>query len=51
LGPSTALCFAGIELNTIKFEARLPLEKLRKCVDIISDFQSVRRLSSGKINL
>ena len=44
-GPSTALCFAGIELDTVRFEARLPLEKLRKCVDLISDFQKRKKIT------
>ena len=44
-GPSTTLCFAGIELDTIRFEARLPLEKLRKCADLISDFQKRKKIT------
>ena len=36
--PSTALIFAGIELDLIKSEARLPLDKLTKCVQCISAF-------------
>ena len=38
MGPSTVLCFAGIELDIDKMEARLPEEKLRKCVYLISEF-------------
>ena len=34
-GPSTTLTFAGIELDTIKAEARLPLDKITKCVETI----------------
>ena len=30
MGPSSVLCFAGIELDTDKMEARLSKEKLRK---------------------
>jgi hypothetical protein len=48
-GPSTTLCFAGIELDTIRFEACLPLEKLRKCVDIISDFQKRKKITLREI--
>ena len=35
-GPSTTLTFAGID--TIRCEARLPRDKIAKCVDIIKDF-------------
>ena len=31
-GPATTLSFAGIELDTIKSEARLPTEKIGKYV-------------------
>jgi hypothetical protein len=48
-GPSTTLCFAGIELDTIRFEARLPLEKLRKCVEPISDFQKGKKITLREI--
>ena len=34
MGPSSVLCFAGIELDTDKMEASLPEEKLRKCVTL-----------------
>ena len=37
-GPATTLSFAGIELDTIQLEARLPAEKNLKCKDLISDF-------------
>ena len=37
-GPSTTLTFAGIELDSIKSEARLPRDKLTKCVQCISAF-------------
>lgn len=37
-GPTTTLSFAGIELDTIKLEARLPPEKIDKCVATISYF-------------
>ena len=35
-GPSTVLSFAGIELATNLFEARLPREKIEKCLAAIS---------------
>ena len=37
-GSSTNISFAGIELDTLLSEARLPPEKLEKCKSIISDF-------------
>ncbi len=37
-GPSTTLTFAGIELDSVKFEARLPRDKIAKCVDTINLF-------------
>ena len=43
MGPSSVLCFAGIELDTDKMEARLPEEKLRKCVALIYDFSGVKK--------
>ena len=38
MGPSSVSCFAGIELVTDNIEARLPEEKLRKCVTLIYEF-------------
>ena len=37
-GPSTIMSFAGIELDSIFLEARLPLDKIGKCISLISDF-------------
>ena len=37
-GPSTTLTFAGIELDSIKSEARLPQDKILKCVETIKAF-------------
>ena len=37
-GPSTAMSFAGIELDSIFLEARLPRDKIEKCISLISDF-------------
>lgn len=31
VGPDTALCFVGIEIDTIIFQARLPEDKISKC--------------------
>ena len=38
VGPSTTLAFAGIELDTVLMEARLPQEKLDKRLDLLSTF-------------
>ena len=38
MDPSSFLRFAGIELDSDKMEARLPEEKLRKCVTLIYEF-------------
>ena len=37
-GPSTILTFAGVELDTIHCESRLPEEKLLKCKQLIAEF-------------
>ena len=37
-GPSTVLTFAGIELDTIRCESRLPENKLLKCQQLIASF-------------
>ena len=37
-GPSTTLSFAGIELDSILLEARLPIDKISKCKTLISEF-------------
>ena len=37
-GPSTILTFAGVELDTIHCESRLPEDKLLKCKQLIAEF-------------
>ena len=37
-GTSTIMSFAGIELDSIFLEARLPRDKIEKCISLISDF-------------
>ena len=44
-GPSMTLSFAGIELDTIKREAHLPLDKLRKCTDFITAFRQRKKIT------
>ncbi|KAJ1190327.1 hypothetical protein NDU88_007065 [Pleurodeles waltl] len=34
-GPSTCLVFLGIQLDTVKMEARLPQEKVMKIIDML----------------
>jgi hypothetical protein len=48
-GPSTTLSFAGIELDTIKLEARLPRDKLQKCVEFISEFLRCKKVTLREI--
>jgi len=42
VGPGTALQFAGITLDSVRMEARLPEEKLQKCPNLLTDFLSRR---------
>ena len=37
-GPFTILTFAGVELETIRCESRLPDDKLLKCKQLIAEF-------------
>ena len=48
-GPSTNISFAGIELDTLLSEARLPPEKLEKCKSIISDFVNRKKVTLKEI--
>ena len=38
IGPSTILTFAGVKLDTIHCESRLPEDKLLKCEQLIAEF-------------
>jgi len=42
-GPSTTLTFAGVELDTILCESRLPQDKLTKCMSLISVFMKRKK--------
>ena len=44
VGPFTTLTFAGIELDSIKYEARLPPEKIAKCVETIQAFSKRKKV-------
>ena len=45
MGPSTTLQFAGITLDSIKQEARLPSDKLIRCQSLIRHFLKKRKVS------
>ena len=42
VGPDQVLQFAGITLDSVRMEARLPDEKLQKCRNLLIDFLSRR---------
>ena len=44
-GPSTVLTFAGIELDSLTWEARLPQEKIDKCVQCIAGFLTRKKVT------
>ena len=51
-GPATTMIFAGIELDTLSMEARLPPDKIQKCKDLIetillSEKTSLRHLQTA----
>ena len=43
--PATTLSFTGIELDSVSFEARLPLDKIDKCLSVISDFLTRKKVT------
>ena len=45
VGPSTTIAFAGIELDSVLMEARLPQEKLAKSQALIASFRTRRKVS------
>jgi hypothetical protein len=49
VGPSTTLSFAGIELDTIVMEARLPLDKLEKTTNLLSDFLRRKKVTLKEV--
>jgi len=49
VSPSTTLAFVCIELDTVAVEARLPLEKLEKCRDLISSFLRRRKVTLKEV--
>ena len=49
IGPFTTLSFAGIELDSQLQLARLPKDKLEKCIDIISDFLHRKKVTLNEL--
>ena len=44
VGPNTVLSFAGIEVDTCKSEARLPQDKISKCLGLLNTFLRVEKV-------
>ena len=49
LSAANVMIFLGIELDTIKFEARLPLDKLEKCMRLIQDVLAKPKITLKKL--
>lgn len=49
VGPVTCLTFLGIELDTVMQEARLPKEKLNKCLNMICEFLQRKKVTLHEI--
>lgn len=49
VGPDTELPFAGVELDTVKSEARLPADKLNKCRMLLAGFLQCRKATLRQI--
>ena len=49
LSAANVMIFLGIELDTIKFEARLPLDKLDKCMRLIQDVLAKPKITLKKL--
>ena len=49
IGLSSIILFAGIELDSVLMEARLPPDKLVKCQDLISGFLRRRKVTLREI--
>lgn len=48
-GPSATLCFTGIEVDSVFFEARLPVEKITECLSSISNFLKRKKVTLKEI--
>ena len=51
IGPATTLAFAGIELDSLQIEARLPPDKLAKCGQLISIFLVRKKVTLHEIQV
>ena len=51
IGPKTVLSFAGIELDTCKSEARLPQDKISKCLGLLNTFLRAKKFALRICNL
>lgn len=49
IGPSQILSFAGMELDSCLMEAHLPLDKVEKCIGILSDFLKRKRVALKEV--
>ena len=49
VGPENILSFAGIELDTLRMEARLPLDKTEKCKILVSAFLRRKKVTLREI--
>ena len=45
VGPCTVLSFAGIELDTVRSEARLPHDKVMRCTSMLSDYLKRKKVT------
>ena len=43
------MSFAGIELDSILLEARLPCDKFEKCISLISDFINRKKVTFKEV--
>ena len=50
-GPCHILSFAGIELDCLAFEARLPQEKIQKCLSAIEHALSCEKVTLKELQL
>ena len=49
VGPENVLAFAGIELDTLRMEARLPRDKTEKCKTLVSTFLRRKKVTLREI--
>ena len=49
VGPQNVISFAGIELDTLRMEARLPMDKTAKCQSLIASFLRRKKVTLREI--